>query len=108
MHRGQASIHYITNANFTEAQSREISLDKTIFDIFFHNSVNRPFSYLTEASSIQEGKRKEGKRKRKRGGRVTESALIQNVEGPASGNRTTAALSPIKLPPCNVVVFYSL
>ena len=38
---------------------------------------------------------------------MTESALIQNVEGPASGNITTAALSPIKLPPCNVVVFYS-
>ena len=38
---------------------------------------------------------------------MTESALIQNIEGPASGNRTTAALSPIKLPPCNVVVFYS-
>ena len=27
---------------------------------------------------------------------MTESALIQNVEGPASGNRTTAALCPIK------------
>ena len=38
---------------------------------------------------------------------MAESALIQNVEGPVSGNRTTAALSPIELPPCNVVVFYS-
>ena len=66
------------------------------------------FTYLIEASAIQEEKRKEGKRKKKRGGRVTESALIQNIEGPASGNITTAALSPIKLPPCNVVVFYSL
>ena len=63
---------------------------------------------LTKASSVQEEKRKEGEEQEKREGRVTESALIQNVEGPASGNRTTTALSPIKLPPCNVVVFYSL
>ena len=63
-----------------------------------------------EAFSTQEEKRKEEKKKKekKRGGRVTESALIQNVEGPASGNKTTAALSPMKLPPCNVVVFNSL
>ena len=64
-----------------------------------------PVSYRTSALWGRCPKRKEGKTKRKRGGGVAEFALIQFIKGPASGNRTTPAISLIKLSLVTLLLF---